>query len=197
MTVGSSPPVADFTGTPIMGDAPLPVSFADLSTGSPTSWSWTLGDGGTSIAQNPSHTYVTPGTYTVTLEVTKGNGSDTVTTVQGWKERGSIPPARHAQILAAAETEGLVLSDEDLMVGGERSPTPLAEEAAPETIEPDFTEPPDIAEPIETLAPEPPQEPPPAYAVRTKPARSPARAALLGGLAGIVVAAGMCGKIST
>ncbi len=113
-----------------------------------------------------------------------------VTTVQGWKERGSIPPARHAQILAAAETEGLALSDEDLMVGGERSPTPLAEEAAPETIEPDFTEPPDIAEPVETLAPEPPQEPPPAYAVRTKPARSPARAALLGGLAGIVVAAG-------
>jgi len=46
-----------------------------------------------------------------------------VTTVQGWKERGSIPPARHAQILAAAEAEGLALSDSDLSAGGDNQPS--------------------------------------------------------------------------
>ena len=50
-------PVASFTGTPVSGNAPLNVVFTDASTGSPTSWSWTFGDGGTSTAQNPSRTY--------------------------------------------------------------------------------------------------------------------------------------------
>ena len=70
------PPVADFTGSPTAGSAPLLVSFTDGSSGSPTSWSWTFGDGGTSAAQNPSHTYTNPGTYTVTLTATNAYGSD-------------------------------------------------------------------------------------------------------------------------
>ncbi len=106
-----------------------------------------------------------------------------VTTVQGWKERGTIPPARHAQILAAAEAEGLALSADELNAGAQSTPTARAEEAAPEIIEPDFVEPPEPAEEIAA-------EPPPDFEVRTKPARSPARAALLGGLAGVLVAAG-------
>ena len=118
-----------------------------------------------------------------------------VTTVQGWKERGSIPPARHAQILAAAEAEGLALSDSDLSAGGDDQPSARrgsspaeAEEFSRETIEPDTIEP-GLDEPLESIEP-PEPELSPAYAVHTRPARSPARAALLGGLAGIVVAAG-------
>ncbi len=42
-------------------------SFKDLSTNSPTSWSWDFGDGGSSTEQNPSHTYTTPGVYSVRL----------------------------------------------------------------------------------------------------------------------------------
>jgi hypothetical protein len=42
----------------------------------PTSWSWTFGDGGTSSAQNPSHSYATAGTYTVTLTASNAFGSD-------------------------------------------------------------------------------------------------------------------------
>ena len=42
----------------------------------PTSWSWTFGDGGTSTAQNPSHTYTAAGTYTVTLTASNAFGSD-------------------------------------------------------------------------------------------------------------------------
>jgi subtilisin family serine protease len=78
---GGTAPVANFSGTPTSGTAPLAVSFTDLSTGSPTSWAWTFGDGGTSAAQNPSHTYNTAGTYTVTLTATNAAGSDGETKV--------------------------------------------------------------------------------------------------------------------
>ncbi|MHC4519752.1 MAG: S8 family serine peptidase [Planctomycetota bacterium] len=73
------PPVADFSASPTSGDAPLTVDFTDLSTGSPTSWSWTFGDGGTSTDQNPSHTYIASGTFTVQLTATNSAGADTLT----------------------------------------------------------------------------------------------------------------------
>jgi serine protease len=73
---GNLPPVANFSGTPTSGCAPLAVGFTDLSTNTPTGWSWTFGDGGTSTAQNPSHTYTSAGTYTVSLTVTNAYGSD-------------------------------------------------------------------------------------------------------------------------
>jgi len=46
------------------------VIFQDSSSvnqGSVDAWAWDFGDGTTSTVQNPSHTYTTPGTYTVTL----------------------------------------------------------------------------------------------------------------------------------
>ena len=52
------------------------MSFTDSSTNTPTSWSWTFGDGGSSTAQNPSHTYTAGGTYTVSLTATNAGGSD-------------------------------------------------------------------------------------------------------------------------
>ncbi len=73
------PPVAAFSGSPTSGTYPLDVVFTDESTGSPTSWSWTFGDGGTSTAQNPTHTYNTAGTYDVSLSVSNDNGSDSLT----------------------------------------------------------------------------------------------------------------------
>ena len=73
------PPVADFSGTPTTGAPPLTVYFTDLTTGSPTSWSWTFGDGGTSTAQNPSHQYTTANTSTVSLTATNAQGSDSET----------------------------------------------------------------------------------------------------------------------
>jgi PKD domain len=73
------PPVADFSGSPTAGIAPLTVQFTDNSTGAPTSWAWNFGDGGTSTAQNPSHVYSAAGTYSVTLQATNGAGSNTLT----------------------------------------------------------------------------------------------------------------------
>lgn len=72
-------PVANFTATPQSGCSPLIVSFQDLSSGNPTSWSWDFGNGNTSALQNPSATYITPGTYTIRLTATNAAGSNTIT----------------------------------------------------------------------------------------------------------------------
>ncbi len=78
---GTTPvgPTAAFSGSPTSGDYDLTVDFTDESTGGPTSWDWTFGDGGTSTAQNPSHTYTVAGSYTVSLTVANVDGSDTLT----------------------------------------------------------------------------------------------------------------------
>ena len=73
------PPVASFSGSPTSGIVPLTVNFTDTSSGQPTSWAWTFGDGGTSSAQNPSHVYTVAGTYSVSLTATNGVGSNTLT----------------------------------------------------------------------------------------------------------------------
>ncbi|MGZ4270597.1 MAG: CBM96 family carbohydrate-binding protein [Solirubrobacteraceae bacterium] len=68
-------PTASFSAT----TSDLTASFADTSTGAPTSWSWDFGDGATSTAQSPSHTYAKGGTYTVTLTASNSAGSDVAT----------------------------------------------------------------------------------------------------------------------
>ncbi|MBW6482935.1 MAG: PKD domain-containing protein [Vicingaceae bacterium] len=77
------PPVAEFSGTPTTLCEGNTVSFTDLSTNTPTSWSWTF-TGGTpssSTAQNPTITYNTAGTYQVQLTATNAFGNDTETKV--------------------------------------------------------------------------------------------------------------------
>ena len=65
--------VADFTTfSPHEGDAPLNITFKDKSAVDPTSWAWDFGDGTRSVEQNPTHRYMTPGAYTVTLTPTAG-----------------------------------------------------------------------------------------------------------------------------
>lgn len=72
------PPVANFTGTPISGDAPLTVNFSDASTGTISSYAWDFDNDGIidSTEQNPSHTYAAAGNYTVNLTVNGTDGSD-------------------------------------------------------------------------------------------------------------------------
>jgi len=71
-------PTANFTANVTSGIAPLAVRFTDTSTGDPTSWSWTFGDGATSTEQHLVHTYTVSGTYTVSLTVMNSAGSDTM-----------------------------------------------------------------------------------------------------------------------
>ena len=82
IVVGATTPVAAFTAAPTSGTAPLTVQFTDQSTGSPTTWEWSFGDGSAGSAQSPSHTYQTAGTYTVTLTATNSEGSSTNSATQ-------------------------------------------------------------------------------------------------------------------
>jgi hypothetical protein len=73
---GGGGPTVDFTWAPAAPVVGQQVQFTDLSTGTPTSWSWNLdGIGGDdSSARNPVWTYVAPGTYTVTLRACNASG---------------------------------------------------------------------------------------------------------------------------
>ena len=71
------PPIAGFTASPTNGAAPLLVVFTDASTGTITNRSWTFGDGGTSSAISPGHTYTNAGVFSVSLQVSGPGGSST------------------------------------------------------------------------------------------------------------------------
>jgi PKD repeat protein len=78
------PPQADFTFSPANPAVTDTIQFNDRSTdpdGDETivSWSWDFGDGTTSTAQNPTHTYSKAGTYTVKLKVTDNEGASDTT----------------------------------------------------------------------------------------------------------------------
>jgi PKD repeat protein len=73
----ASAPVAAFpapSGNPVVGQS---LAFTDTSTGGATAWTWTFGDGGTSTLQNPTHTYLVAGTFTVTLTAANAVGATT------------------------------------------------------------------------------------------------------------------------
>jgi gliding motility-associated-like protein len=68
-------PVPRFSATSVCRD--LPTAFTDSSTiplGSITGWDWNFGDGNTSTAQHPTHTYAAAGTYSVKLILTSALG---------------------------------------------------------------------------------------------------------------------------
>lgn len=67
-------------------DSANTVYFMNNSTGTSLNYYWDFGDGNTSTQANPTHTYSTPGSYTVCLSVWNGTCADTtcsVVTVQG------------------------------------------------------------------------------------------------------------------
>ncbi len=72
---GNMPPVAQASATPLIGQAPLTVSFSSTGSSDPEgqalSYLWTFGDGQTSTLANPTHVYST-GTFTARLSVSDG-----------------------------------------------------------------------------------------------------------------------------
>jgi PKD repeat protein len=72
---GHGAPRADFRADPASGLAPLTVVFSNRSLGDgPLTTNWDFGDGSQDIDPNPTHTYSSPGTFTVVLVVTDAKG---------------------------------------------------------------------------------------------------------------------------
>ena len=70
-------PIASASADPMFGVPPLTVSFTGSGNdtdGEIVSYEWDFGDGNTSTLQNPSHTFISEGTYNVILVVTDNDG---------------------------------------------------------------------------------------------------------------------------
>lgn len=81
MTCQPQIPVANFSGYPTSGAAPLTVNFTDSTMNLPTSWEWDFKNIGVidSTLQNPTYVYNDPGTYSVKL--TAGNVTGSITLI--------------------------------------------------------------------------------------------------------------------
>lgn len=76
-------PTAEFTASTTTGNTPLTVVFTNTSTNSPISYLWNFGDGNTSTATNPTHTYnntlpSSNANYNVSLTAINTSGNNTI-----------------------------------------------------------------------------------------------------------------------
>ena len=110
------------------------VNFTDQSTGSPTAWAWSFPGGtpSTSTQQNPTGIkYLLPGSFDVTLVVTKGTEKDSLTKpiISG---NTKLPFRSLSLILRISQALPLILprgmqltSVEDLLTGSVVRPSPI------------------------------------------------------------------------
>ena len=90
VTVGAPPsPYADASADPVRGIAPLDVNFYNESIAS-NAWFWNFGDTTNSTAENPSHTYTTPGEYNVVMTASDGLCTDTVSILIQVEDESSV-----------------------------------------------------------------------------------------------------------
>ena len=75
-TTSAQAPVANFSANKTSGCSPLTVTFQDLSTNNPTSWTWDFDNGQLSTLQNPTVNFSAPGTYTIRLVARNSSGVD-------------------------------------------------------------------------------------------------------------------------
>lgn len=112
------PPVAQFHASVASGTAPLTVSFVNTSTGAYTASAWEFGDGSTASSNSPSHTYTSPGHYTVSLTVsgTEGSNTKTISDCVTVTEAAS-PPAADFAVSNATGYAPLTVSFTNLTTG--------------------------------------------------------------------------------
>ncbi|MBO9198947.1 MULTISPECIES: PKD domain-containing protein [Niastella] len=90
-------PTAAFSADHTIGCIPVNIQFTDKSTstsGGITSWQWDFGDGVTSTASNPAHTYTNTGFYNITLTVTNSQGC-----------KGALTQYRYLRIVQGVKAE--------------------------------------------------------------------------------------------
>lgn len=96
----ASAPVANFAASTTSVAAPVIMNFINESTGSITSYLWTFGDGTSTAAVSPTHTYTKPGNYSVRLTVSGPGGSNSKSLVVQAKGAGKgVRPGDNGSIL--------------------------------------------------------------------------------------------------
>ncbi len=82
-------PSMAFTASPLPPcPPPVPIQFTTTTTA--TSYSWFFGDGGTGTGASPSHTYNTPGSFTVLMVATSPNGCVDSLTKSGYVQISNL-----------------------------------------------------------------------------------------------------------
>jgi len=98
------PPVPDFTASPVIGPAPLAVTFTDRSTNAPNAWTWDVQNDGLTDVNGATAvwTYTTPGLYDVSEDVTNVAGTASVTDMRLVCVTGSgaMPPVSGLKVAA-------------------------------------------------------------------------------------------------
>ncbi|NPE28772.1 PGF-pre-PGF domain-containing protein [Methanococcoides sp. SA1] len=112
--ITKTPLSANFTSNVTSGKQPLNVQFIDSSIAAET-WTWDFGDGYGSNTQNPIHTYITPGDYTVILAVTNSDsvGANVFVRNDYIKVQAVLPPVADFVSNSTAGTEPLPVRFED------------------------------------------------------------------------------------
>lgn len=85
-------PIAAFSGGPCTVDVACDLTDESTDDGSIVSWDWDFGDGGSSTAQNPTHTWTSVGTFDVTLIVEDNDGATNSVTQPVSVEAADPPP---------------------------------------------------------------------------------------------------------
>ena len=106
----NSPPSADFS---YLADK-LTVEFTDTSTdsdGTIAGWNWNFGDGNSSNAQHPLHTFSAAGTFTVSLTVTDNDGATGSTSKNISVSTGEIAPGDFVLNANGYKVKGRIIID--------------------------------------------------------------------------------------
>ena len=92
-TGANLPPSASFTSAVSGLDVAVDAAGSSDPDGTVASYAWTFGDGGTGSGATATHRYASPGTYTVSLNVTDDDGATTTTTRQVVVSAPNQPPS--------------------------------------------------------------------------------------------------------
>jgi hypothetical protein len=100
--VTNQSPVATASANPTSGSVPLTVAFSSVGSsdpeGSALTYNWAFGDGVTSTATNPSHTYQSAGTYFAQLNVSDGANTATSSNISVTVTNVILPVVQGLQI---------------------------------------------------------------------------------------------------
>jgi uncharacterized repeat protein (TIGR01451 family) len=124
-TVGRGP-MALFSAAPLIGSAPLTVSFTHSLTQAAT-FVWDFGDGAASTLPNPTHVYTQAGVYTVRLTTSNDKGEPQILTQTNYLT--VLPPSPASSSLFFIENEGQFDPQAQFVVRGAEGSLFLAEDA--------------------------------------------------------------------